>query len=268
MNITLNVICRTMHSPKARSAAAALFIALFFSTATAAPHTVEGSDITESEWQAWPSWCKAVFLASEWARSSIFQGRLSGAAIKAERESFMASYGVHGPHHLCLAIIYINRSRSMSNEAGEFSPRRNLIKKAINELSYSEQRTPKSAPGISLLNAYRGMAVHLDGDRSKAISIWTEGVRLQPRKKESYLAWAQMLLNEKKFGEANAVLEKYDKNKEFATADGEYFIGFTLYKLGKLNEAKVRIDQAHALGYPFPGLKRTIDAAIKSKGGR
>lgn len=74
MNITLNVICRTMHSPKARSAVAALFIALFFSTATAAPHTVEGSDITESEWQAWPSWCKAVFLASEWARSSIFQG--------------------------------------------------------------------------------------------------------------------------------------------------------------------------------------------------
>lgn len=243
---------------------AAFVMSIFPLTANAVPHTVEGSDITESEWQSWPSWCKAVFLASEWANSSKFRGRLTGTAIDSERKSFMATYGVHGPHHLCLAIIYINRARSMTNEKGEFSPRKNLIKKAINEISYSEQRTPKTAPGISLLNAYRGIAFHLNGESTKAIAAWEEGIRLQPSKKDSYLAWAQSLIADKNYLEAHRLLSRYDKSKEYETADGEYFIGFTLYKLGKKTEAKERIDKAHALGYPFPGLKKKIDAEIKS----
>ena len=210
--------------------------------------------VSEAEWLAWPHSCKAGYLLSDWSLGSPYTGRLSGAEVARYREAHGSVSGISGIHHFCVGMLYVNRARAMSDKAR----RKGELERAVNELEYWYSRTQSNAAQYSLLTAYYGTALHGLGKQEEARRMWNRGIEAHPTHRESYLAMAQALLNEKRYKEALDILLTYDSKKQHPTPDGEYFLAFTYYELKNFAKAREHAENAQRLGYPFPGLLKKL----------
>lgn len=217
-------------------------------------HTVTAHAVitpTEIEWLTWPDFCKAGFLASDWSANSPFKGRIPQDQLRSMNPSEGGGSGIPGVHHFCGAMLYLNRAKSARNP----TEKNNLAKSAVVEIEYSYSRMRTTAPMYSLVTAYYGTALHRAGKPQQAIDMWKKGIATQPKARESYLAMAEVLLEEKKPKEALEVLLNYEQLKEYDAPDAEYFIGHTYFELKQYDKAREHADKAYQLGYPFPGLR-------------
>ncbi len=211
-------------------------------------------DISESEWNTWPPYCKAGFLASEWSSESPFIGRMSPAQFRSIR-SANASIGIPGLHHFCVGMVYINRAKNQ----GSTPKGRETLRNAVREIQYSFARIDTKAPKYSLVTAYYGTALYRQGKHQEAVDMWSRGINAKPASRESYLAMAEALLAEKKAKEALEVLLRYEKAKEDDAADAEAFLAHTYIQLGEYGKAREHTDKAYRLGYPLPGLRNKLE---------
>lgn len=224
-------------------------------------YAAQGKDLRAAEWASWPDYCKVAFLSSGWSENSPYAApQLKGWAAQL-RSSLLEPMRIPGPHHFCVGMIYVNRARNATANQRSTGD----LRMALDEINYSLSRMEKSSPSYSLIMAYFGTAHYLLGDRAKATGIWEDGIRTQPERRESYLAMVQALLSEKRYKEALERLLDYDGKKEYATADGEYFLAYTYLELGDYDQARIHADQAYALGYPFPGLRDKLKKLEKSQ---
>ena len=210
---------------------------------------------SQAEWLGWPDYCKAGYLASDWSVGSPFKGRMPEAQIRQIRASHDTLVGIPGPHHFCMAMLYVGRAKGM-NQKGKYT---DTLKMAVGDFEYSYSRMRTSAPMYSLVAAYYGMALNGLGKRNEAIQMWNRGINTQPRARESYLAMAESLLAEKRPKEALDVLLRYEALKEYDTPDAEYFLGHTYFELKQYDKAREHADKAYRLGYPFPGLRNKLE---------
>jgi len=220
---------------------------------------VAAANFTEAEWIAWPSYCKAGFLASDWSRGSPYHGRMPEGQVRSLRQNHDVTVGIPGVHHFCIGMIYTNRAKNMSAGPKLIETLRN----AINEIEYSYSRMSPAAPKFSLVTAYYGTALYRSGKRQQAFDMWNKGIETKPDSRESYLAMAEILLSEKNPKEALEVLNRYESAKTGEAADVEAFLAFTYIELGMNDKAKEHADNAYQLGYPLPGLRNRIERLNK-----
>ena len=108
---------------------------------------------TESEWLAWPNFCKAGFLSSYWAKEvGSYSGQLSNEQVANFQRVQEQTVGIPGIHHFCMGMTYTNRAKAM----GANSKVGYLLGRAINEIHYSLSKMNSSAPKYSLVTAYYG----------------------------------------------------------------------------------------------------------------
>lgn len=224
---------------------------LFFSNWTKAVEP------TEVEWHSWPDFCKAAFLGSQWAQGSPYLGRMAEAQVN----SLRVSTGIPGPHHFCVGMLYINRARSK----GQNSNTAFNLGRAIDEINYSFSRMTSESARYSLVTAYYGTAFYRSGKRQQAMEMWNKGIEAKPASRESYLAMAEVLLQEKKAKDALDLLLRYEKAKENDAPDAEAFLSHTYIELGDFDKARVHADKAYLLGYPLPGLRNKLERLSKQR---
>ena len=214
-----------------------------------------GEDITESEFDAWPSFCKTGFLDSEFGARSRFRARLSQSARAATPNK-----AIPGGHHFCIGLVAINRSTSKSKDKAK-----DLMRTAANEIGYSYSRMSLENPDFSLVSAYYGKALYGMGERQKGFDVWSTAIRAQPSRRESYLLMTEALISERRLDEALRLLTDFDATKDQPWPDAEYWLGYVYYEKGKHEEALKHVEQAIALGYPSDGLRKKILNSIASR---
>ncbi len=220
------------------------FVALVCVQISSAANAV--TQISEAEWLAWPLFCKAAYLGSDYGGRSSFVGRVPIAQLDSILSSFGTTYGVPGAHHFCVGLIYVNRAKTRVSDP----KRAETIQNAITEIKYSHGQMNPAAPKYSLVAAYYGTALHLAGKRQQAFDMWKSGIEEKPGSRESYLAMAQALLSEKKPKEALEVLLRYQEAKTDEAPDAEAFLSYTYIELGMYDKAREHADNAYRLGYP------------------
>ena len=212
---------------------------------------------TEAEWQTWPPFCKAGFLASQWGKdSATFRGRMPAEQVASYRRNHDSTVGIPGVHHFCMGMVDTNRARTMPKQSNS---RRETLDRAVSGIYYSFKDMTTAAPRYSLVTAHYGTALYLSGKRQQAFDAWQQGIEAKPASRESYLAMAEALLWEKKAQEALDVLLRYDQAKETDAADAEAFISHAYIELGLFDKAREHADKAYQLGYPLPGLRNKLE---------
>lgn len=243
-----NMISRTIRIIKRLG----MIMALSVCTNVYADRLIEPTDV---EWNAWPEYCKAAYLNGSYSEGSRFRGRMPAGQVDQILANYMQTVGIQGGQHFCIGMVFVDRAR----RAGVKTPEaKNNLASAIDEFKYSYPNTKEDAPRYSLYASYYGTALFLSGKRQQAFEMWDKGIRLQPASRESYLAMAKALLDEKKPKEALDVLLRYDHTKEYESPDAEYFLGFTYFQLGMHDEAKEHADKAYRLGYPSLWLQNQL----------
>ena len=220
---------------------------------------IQARDITQAEWAVWPDFCKAAWLDSSGGARSAFQGRMSPEQIRSILSKTDQTVGIFGTWHFCLAMAETGRAKigPYNRETEE------TLQNALNDYAYSFARTPKTAPGYSMLAAHYGTALYISRRRDEAFSMWEKGIEAQPSSRESYLAMAEMLLKERKHKDALKVLLRYEDKKTYDSPDAEYFLGHVYFELKQYDKAREHADRAYKLGYPFPGLRRKLERVGK-----
>jgi len=210
-----------------------------------------GSDLTELEWNSWPDYCKAGFATSGWRKNTPYSKRVDSNWARKYNTTYSEINGIPGIHHFCVGMTFINRARANPKK-------KQLLEYAISDIQYSFQRMKPTALKYSTVAAYLGKAYYGIGNRNKAISIWENGIAFKPKSPESYLAYAEALLSEKKYNEALKLLLQFDQVKASPSAEAEYFLGHVYFKLGQYDKARLYADNAFKLGYLLPGLRNRL----------
>lgn len=231
-----------------------LFVFLFFSISGSSLAGSPGSDITQIEWNAWPDYCKAAFVVSAWAKHTpLSRSRSRSWATDFRKDHYIVN-GIRGAHHFCLGMTYVNRVRSASKTERDY-----LLLEAQALITYSFGSMDGTEPMYSTVTAYLGKTYYLSNNRLKAISIWKEGIKAKPSRPESYLAYAEALYDEEKYGESLQLLRQFNQNQSIPNPEVEYFLGHIYLKLDDLEQAKLHADNAYNLGYQLPGLRDKIE---------
>jgi len=129
---------------------------------------------------------------------------------------------------------------------------------AISEFNYSYSRLSLESHQLSYVSSYLGQALYKSGKRKEAENVWNRAIVAQPNKRESYLAFVDALIAEKKYQVALDLLMNYYDKRDGDNADVEHYLAFLFYNLKDQEKARFHVDNAHRLGYPFSGLKEKI----------
>ena len=202
--------------------------------------------ISAVEFMALPEFCLSSFANSDFAARVPFEYRARRGSASPQGGTGYTGAGISGGHHFCMGIVYLNRAKR--GIAGASAG-------AVQEFTYSQTRMDMDAPLYSYVSSYLGQALYRSGKRSHAMKVWAEAISVQPLARESYLAMAEALLSERHPQEALEVLQKFDQVKDVEYADAEHFMAQAYFELKRYDEAKLHLDKAYSLGYPFFGLR-------------
>jgi len=120
-------------------------------------------------------------------------------------------------------------------------------------------------PQLSFAASYLGKALYLSGKKREASEVWLDAISVQPTRRESYLAFAEVLMKEGQHEKALETLLKYEEQKEFEAPDAEQFLAQAYFNLKQYDKALAHAENAHRLGYPFLGLLRKLKLISEKK---
>lgn len=213
----------------------------------ALPSYANSSLIGEMELMRIPGWCRSAFQNSDYNNLlAPSKSRFSANTGQSAVSSPVPKKGsdIPGAHHFCAGLVELNRSKL---GRGDYS-------KAINEINYSYSKMGGGHPRLSYVASFMGKALYLSGKKKEASEVWLDAISAVPSQRESYLALAEVLMNERQHEKALEVLLKYEEEKKFETPDTEQFLAQAYFNLKKYDEALIHAENAKRLGYPFSGL--------------
>lgn len=206
--------------------------------------------ITDLELNGLPAFCRIAFQGTSYS-GTVSPDRLLSPDNSASMRKSLASLGIPGAHHFCYGLVQLRRADS---GRGSYSA-------AISEFNYSYSRLSLESHQLSYVSSYLGQALYKSGKRKEAENVWNRAIVAQPDRRESYLAFVDALVSEKKYKVALDLLMNYYDKRDVDHADVEHYLAFLFYNLKDLDKARFHVDNAHRLGYPFPGLKEKISEA-------
>jgi tetratricopeptide (TPR) repeat protein len=213
---------------------------------------------TESEWLAWPEYCRAKYAKTMLGQRTEFAGRISRAEIQRWNEVLGEVAFTHIHHH-CAAMTYFNRSRFKKDP----NAKKEEIRNALNNSSYAIQRIPVTSPVYSEVALNHAMILDASGEYGQAQKVLESLVSQKPEDSAAYTALAYLYASHGKKTQAREILEKGDAAVDGKSIDIHYNLGLICADLGDYDCATRNAKLAYEAGHPLPGLRQKLVAAGK-----
>lgn len=214
---------------------------------------------TQSEWAAWPDYCRARFVVSGAGAGSQFARRVSQAEVARQRAK-VGEEAWHWLHHYCAALVYTKRIPDETHPIQLRTLKRDAEANFMGQytrISKDNWMFPEVAIGIAQMHRQ-------NGDLQQAMEFLTEAMTAQPKASSPYVLAAIIYRENDQFGEAIEVLKRGNDATEGQSAELQYVLGLTYADMGNLDDAVVHAREAYRLGYPLPGLARKLQRAGRS----
>jgi tetratricopeptide (TPR) repeat protein len=210
---------------------------------------------TETEWAAWPAYCRARYVVSAAGKDSAYAMRIPAGEVSAWQNRMGAAW--YALHHHCAGLTYLDRARQTRNEL----QRSRLLQQSINAQSFTQARTPAEHPMYAVMAYQIGLAYQMSGDAPKAEAAFDQAIKVQPATPVGYQGKASLYREQKRYEDARDVLLEADKVTGGTSAEIKYFLGLVMFDLKSYDEARTYAEQAYELGYPLPGLANKLARA-------
>ncbi len=208
---------------------------------------------TDSEFYAWPSYCRAKYVVTPIGETTPFARVLSTSDVEAGRQQVGDAVFLH-VHHYCSGELWVQRGK----EANDPAQKRFMFNTGIADLSYFTARIPPDSPVMakalySLAQAYNGL-----GDKASAINTLNQAVQEHPEVAASHIALALYLRDNKDLPGALKALEYGVQVAGEHSAELNYDLALVLIESNQSQEAVKYAHKAYDLGYPLPGLRNKL----------
>lgn len=208
---------------------------------------------TDSEFYAWPAYCRAKYVVTPAGEASPFARTLGQSEVQSGREQVGDAVFLH-VHHYCSGMLWVERGKAALDPA----QRRFMYNTGIGDLSYFTARIPPESPVMakalySLAEAYRGL-----GDKVSALGTLNQAVQAHPEIPASHIALGLYLRDSKDLAGARKALEDGVQMAGEHSAELNYDLALVLLESNE-NEAAVKYaHKAYELGYPLAGLRNKL----------
>jgi tetratricopeptide (TPR) repeat protein len=250
----MNTAFRTCRSAPTHAAALSFFVALcgLLVSPTANALTFTPS---ESEWMAWPEYCRARYVVSGAGIDSEFERRMSMAEVK----SWQARLGPawDGLHHYCAGLALHSRAKVERDPA----QKKFLLQRVVSENRFTLDATPESHPMWAEIAARSGLIYGELNEESAALEHFDLAVKACPTCVMGYQGKAMYFRGRKKLPQAREALEAGIEALDGRSAELHYVLGLVLVELGDYPGATQHARTAYDMGYPLPGLRDRLARA-------
>ena len=213
-------------------------------------------EVTESEWAAWPPYCKARYASVRVGKNSEFGRQVTAAEI----EQWHAALGEgawYGLHHHCAGMVYLDRAKIETRA----DKRAFNLNRALAEHGYMLRNTPTTDPIYAEVLTRVGLVYREKGNVDDADDYFGQAIRNNPANASGYLGRYQLLRSRGDDAGARRVLQSADTATEGKSAEVKYFLGIVSLDLGDKDAAAAYAREAYALGYPLPALRNKLAKA-------
>ena len=210
---------------------------------------------TETEWLAWPEYCRARYVVSGAGVNSALELRVSMAEVKAWEHRLGPAWG--GLHHYCAGLALYSRAKVESDPA----QRKFLLERIIEENRFTLDATPESHPMWAEIASRSGLVYGDLKEPVRALEQFDAAIKACPTCAVGYQAKAMFYRTQGKLTEARDALLAGNKALEGNSAELHYTLGLVLVELHDYAGATEHAEKAYAMGYPLPGLKERLARA-------
>jgi len=208
---------------------------------------------TDAEWQAWPGYCKAMYVLNPVAQTTRFADRAS--SLDKQQLVPWEQAGIRGVHHYCAGTIWLQRSWL------EQDPHQKdyMLREALNETLFTFNRArDRSAPQFANITIQLARILYERGEFERAIETLQSVIEQQPRNDVLYSALAVMQNKSGRPEEAKETLLRGLAVLDGDSAELNYNLGLVYLELGQLDDAVKHAELAYASGFPLPGLRTKL----------
>lgn len=208
---------------------------------------------TDAEWNTWPEYCRARYSATQRANRTKYDGVISREVrLKWEQRIGHTTY-LH-MHHYCAGLAYSNRMRTQSVER----ERKKLLRKAIGEMIYTWERTPKAGSLYGEIATNLARLHHKASDTDQALTLLQEVIAAQPQFSGAYTAASLIYREIGRPDRQRSVLLQGNDAIQGESSEIHYFLGLFYTDQKEYSTAVEHARKAYALGYPLPGLRQKL----------
>lgn len=212
---------------------------------------------TETEWQSWPSYCKARYITTNLGKTSRF-ARQHSAIDFSELDNWQSA-GIRGVHHFCTGTIWLNRARSKL----ETEEKQGLLRHAHQETMFTYERSERTAPQFAKVAMQLATVTFEQGDSDAALQILENLLANQPNNSDAYAATAVILRKAGHLEQAKETLIQGNQATDGQSAEIIYILGLICLELGQIDSAVEYAKIAYDMGYPLPGLRAKLERLDK-----
>jgi len=236
------------------------FIVLFFGASSflCSPFVFSLSfSPTDIEWQTWPDYCRARYVASGAGKNSSRAGSIPVSEVKKWKQELDGVW--YGFHHYCAALTFLTKGLAAKSEL----ERERALKRAIGEAGFTRTRSDVTHPMMTEIVITIARANRKLGRIDEAIKEIEFLMEKHPSYAGSYSLYALIERDQGRFDLARDILLKGNSLTGGRSAEIQYFLGLTYFDLKDFSAAQKAADEALKLGYPLLGLKKKLEKTRK-----
>ncbi|MDH3468438.1 MAG: tetratricopeptide repeat protein, partial [Gammaproteobacteria bacterium] len=202
---------------------------------------------TDSEWQAWPGYCKAKYVWYAVGQRSKFANQVSN--IHKQQLVPWEDAGIRGAHHFCAGMIWLKRAW-LEQDTKQKSY---MLREAANETLFTfNGSSNKSAPQFAYVTIQLARILYEQGEFERSIQTLQSVIAAQPKTDVLYSATAVMQKKIGRLDEAKETLLRGFAALDGASAEINYNLGLIYLELGELDDAVRHAELAYDQGFPLP----------------
>jgi tetratricopeptide (TPR) repeat protein len=208
---------------------------------------------TDQEFNAWPIWCRNVYLSTDIGKQSKFAGLAEAADAAQARKDF------DGFWHYCAGLAWLSRAQvdpDPSKAEWEYH-------RAIDETMFNYSRTPPTHKLRGQMSTLLGLAYRGLEEWEQSIDYLRRSTVEAPEYVPAYSALGLVYRQRGKLTSARDVLVQGIKVADGKAPELHYFLGLVYFDLKDIDAAREQADLAYAQGYPLPGLRKKLESVSR-----
>jgi tetratricopeptide (TPR) repeat protein len=229
----------------------AIFTASQFASTPAHAWAVPES-ITQVEWNSWPPICQANrFINSRQVSISMPRNRPLPPLTEQER-IWSKKYGMW---HFCTGYIWLLRAEATPDPEKR---KAYLNREVIGDLNYVPRQIGPDHPLSPLVDTAYARALHLIGEREKALAILSDLKNHHQKVPMIYTLYAGIYFDQEQYQKAIDVLKAGNQATNDSVPELLYFLGVAYFKIGDIENARIYETKARDGGFPLRYLTRKL----------